>query len=82
MIFKKRLKDRIIELETENEKLKSRLPVTKNSFTRQEVIKVLNWLMKSNYHTQGYNGWNQYGHSPYYGVDSEYVLKDAEKNCF
>lgn len=83
MILKsKKLKDRVTELDAENEKLKLRLSVVRSSFTRQEVIKMLDWLRNSNYHTQGCNGWNQYGHSMYYGVDSECVLKDAEKNCF
>ena len=57
-------------------------PVVKSSFSREEVVKLLDWLRSSNFHNQGFNGWNQYGHSSYYGVDSEYVLRAGEKNCF
>lgn len=57
-------------------------PDVKSSFSREEVVKLLDWLRGSNFHNQGCNGWNQYGHSSYYGVDSEYVLKAGEKNCF
>ena len=83
MTFKgTKLKDRVAELEAENEKLKLRLSIGRSVFTRHEVIKILDWLKDSKYHTQGCNGWNQYNHSMYYGVDSEHVLNDAEKNCF
>lgn len=65
---------------TETDSIK---PVVKSSFSRDEVIKLLDWLNKSNYHNNAMNaGWGQRGCTPYYTVSSKYVLEDAEKNCF
>ena len=66
------------ETETDN----SIKPDVKSSFSREEVIRLLDWLRSSRFHNQGCNGWNQYGHSAYYGVGSDYVLREGEKNCF
>ena len=56
----------------------------KGNFTRQEVIEILDWLIDKRcpYHSSGYNGWDVYGRSPHYGVNSEHVLKDIEKQLF
>jgi len=54
----------------------------RSSFTRENVIKMLNWLKDSNYHKEGFNGWNQYGSSCYHGITSEQLLNDIEKHCF
>ena len=53
--------------------------MAKDNFTRDEVVKILDWLLGSRYHKEGFNGWNKYGHSDYLGFRSETVLEDAEK---
>ena len=46
----------------------------------KKVIKLLDWILHSKtFHTQGMNGWGQYGHSAYSGFTSKHVLETFKK---
>lgn len=60
----------------ENELMKSQVELWKE---RGNVIALLDWLRNSRFHNRGVNGWNQEGCSMYFGVESDYVLKEYEK---
>ena len=50
-----------------------------SSYSREDVIALLEWLRKGNYHNQGFGeGWAERGSTPYSVTKSSTVLKEFD----